>query len=113
MMFDNDLIYVDGIYLEQLTNGLETSRTNLEGEVNKIYKDLDDLKYGWDGDSYDMFLNIMTEHKDSLNSVAMAVSAFQDFLEKDVVPAANEFQNEVCAALAVGGYTSNISNEIE
>ncbi len=112
MMMENDMIYVDGIYLEQLANGLEASRANLEGEVQKIYKDLDELKEGWEGESYDMFLKIMNDHKNSLNSVAMAISAFQDYLAKDVIPAANEFQNEVCAALSTGAYvSSNIKND--
>jgi len=107
MMMENDMIYVDGIYLEQLSNGLETSRANLEGEVQKIYKDLEELKNGWEGESYDMFVKIMNEHQNSLNSVAMAIAAFQDYLAKDVIPAANEFQNEVCAALGTGTYVSS------
>jgi len=88
---ENDIVEVNGTYLDLLISGLKERELNLENNVVQIYKRLGELQQGWSGESYDKFIEIMETYRDPLNSAALTVGAFAEMLEKTFVPAADEF----------------------
>ncbi len=99
---EGEIVEVDTYMLDQLVYGLQSRERALEGNVVKIYGDINNLESGWTGESYNRFKELMNTYKDPLNSAAVCVGAFAELLKEVVVPAAQTYQEKVSAAVGYG-----------